>query len=267
MKYSQKYAAVAQGVHASDERFYRADAVYPCSHCGVMTEWVDVVLTKSVCSEECHYVVIRAVKEAAPAQPLLGQLLVKEGLITEAQLEQALVIQQSAGAYIPLGRVLTEQKFITLKQLNRLLDRYRKRPKLGAVLVAAKVITTDQLQQAVLTQGRSGVRLGDVLRRLGLATEAQIKQAICVQLNLPFLDLRSFRLDLAKDLAKLIKPAYARRCQIVPIARLGDTLTLAMDDPTDAEVIRVVEASTGFVVNVVTATKAGIHHALAQVYG
>jgi MshEN domain len=267
VKYSRKYAAVSSGMHASDERLYRANTVRACLHCGARTDWSDFILAISVCSEECHYALAVASKMAGSSQPLIGQLLVKDRLITEAQLEEALRIQHGLDAYTPLGQVLVEQKVITLKQLNALLDRYRKRPKLGAVLVAAKVITTDQLEQAITAQRMRGLRLGDVLLRLGFATEPQIKQAICIQLNLPFIDLNAFRLDRKEDLAKLIKRAYAARYWIIPIAKLGNTLTVAMDDPTDAEVIQTLEASTGLVVNVVTGTRAGLQHALAEVYG
>src|SRR5262249_50740636 len=250
---------------ASDERYYRTDTVQACAHCGGMTDWSDVILGGSVCSEECHTVLTRAATKGAPAPPLIGQLLVKDGLIPDTQLDEALRIQQGFDGYIPLGHVLVEQKVITLTQLNALLDRYRKRPRLGAVLVAANVITADQLEQAITAQRTRGRRLGDVLRRLGFATERQIKQAICLQLHLTFLDLTAFRMDSPKDLAKLINRTYAQRYRIVPIAKLGDSLTVAMDDPTDAEVIRTVEASTGLVVHVVTATQAGLQHALGEV--
>src|SRR5262245_49482888 len=98
--------------------------MHSCAHCGAMTDWSDVILAVSVCSEECHYVLTRASTRGAPVQPLIGQLLVKGGLITEAQLEEALRIQHGFDVYIPLGQVLVGQKVISLKQLNALLDRY-----------------------------------------------------------------------------------------------------------------------------------------------
>jgi type IV pilus assembly protein PilB len=254
-------------MHAPDEWLYRADRARPCAHCGAMTDWYDLTLDVSLCSEECHAALATRPKaQPAARQPLVGQLLLKEGLITEAQLEEALRVQHGLDTYTPIGQVLIDQKVITLKQLNALLDRYRKRPRLGAVLIAAKIITKSQLDEAVLYQRGRRLRLGDVLLRLGFATEQQIKQAVCIQLNLPFIDLNALKLDGKVGLAKLIKRLYAERYQVVPIAKLGKTLTVAMDDPTDAEVIRTVEASTGLVVNVVTGTRAGLEHAIAEVY-
>jgi Type II secretion system (T2SS), protein E, N-terminal domain len=277
MKYSRKYPAVSQGRHAPDERLYRAHAARPCAHCGAMTEWFDLTLDIPICSDECQRE--RTSRPKAPPAgppPLVGQLLLTEGLITEAQLAQALRLQQRLDTYTPIGQVLVDQTVITLKQLNALLDRYRKRPKLGGVLIAAKVIMKSQLDQAVLSQRGRRLRLGDVLIRLGFATERQIKQAICIQLNLPFIDLKAFKLadnpesfKLADnpELAKLFKRLYAVRYQVVPIAKLGNTLTVAMDDPTNLDVIRTVQACTGLMVNVVLGTRAGLEHAIDQVYG
>jgi Type II secretion system (T2SS), protein E, N-terminal domain len=261
MRFTTKYATVGQGVHADDERMYRTEGAQPCASCGAMTEWTDVVLEVPVCSEECHH----RVSTRSTAKPLLGQFLIKEKLITEAQLDEALRLQASMDPYTPIGQVLVGQKFITLKQLNSVLDKYRKRPKLGAVLIAAKVITEVQLEQAMANQRARRARLGDTLIQLGLATETQIKQAVCIQLNLPFIDLDDFALS-KSGLAGLIKRSYAEKNRVVPIARLGNTLTVAMDDPTDREVIRMVEASTGLVVNVAMATRAGLQRAIPQVY-
>jgi Type II secretion system (T2SS), protein E, N-terminal domain len=268
MKYSRKYPAVSLGRHAPAERLYRAHATRPCAHCGAMTEWFDLTVDVPICSDECQRE--RTSRPTAPPAgppPLVGQLLLTEGLITEAQLAQALRLQQRLDTYTPVGQVLVDQTVITLKQLNALLDRYRKRPKLGEVLIAAKVITKSQLDEAVLSQRGRRLRLGDVLIRLGLATERQIKQAICIQLNLPFIDLKAGKLAHNPELATLFKRLYAVRYQVVPIAKLGNTLTVAMDDPTNLDVIRTVQACTGLMVNVAVGTPAGLEHAIDQVYG
>ena len=264
MKFSEKYATVSRETCAPDERMYRTGSPRPCANCAAMTEWSDLTLDVFVCSEECQY---HLVTNRPKVQPLVGQFLVKERLITEAQLDEALRVQASLDTYTPIGHVLVGQRIITLKQLNAVLDKYRKRPKLGAVLIAAKVITEEQLHEAILRQRARHARLGDTLLHLGFATETQIRQAICIQLNLPFIDLNDFKLERKADLASLIKRGYADKHRVVPIARLGNTLTVAMDDPTDAEVIRMVEGSTGLVVNVATGTRAGLQHALTEVYG
>ncbi len=52
-----------------------------------------------------------------------GELLIKEGLITEAQLQEALQFQEELKWYKPVGQILVEKKLITAGQLNFFLDR------------------------------------------------------------------------------------------------------------------------------------------------
>jgi hypothetical protein len=55
MKYVRKYPTVRAGSHAPDERLYRGYDWQPCKVCAELTDWVDIRLRLSVCSEECHY--------------------------------------------------------------------------------------------------------------------------------------------------------------------------------------------------------------------
>jgi hypothetical protein len=262
MKFSAQHSTVSRGLHA-DERMYRMEEARPCAGCGAMTEWADVTLEIDVCSEECRHRLATVVR---PVQPLVGQLMLREKLITEAQLEAALRAQATRDTYTPLGHVLMEQKIVTVNQLNTVLDKYDKRPRLGAVLVAAKVLTTERIEQAMTRQRSQRARLGETLLELRLANESQIKRALGVQLNVEFVDPDEFTPDPKGNLACLIKRSYAEKYQVVPIARLGNTLTVAMDDPTDRELIRTLESATGLRIKVVTSTRAGLRRALTAVY-
>jgi hypothetical protein len=56
VKYSTKYPKVWRGMHApNDERLYRTQEQRECAYCGAMTDWTDLRLERSVCSEECQY--------------------------------------------------------------------------------------------------------------------------------------------------------------------------------------------------------------------
>lgn len=263
MRYSQKYPTVRRAMHAPEEQLYRINELRQCANCGVMTDWADVTLALCVCSEECQYALATARKKVRR----VGELLVKERLITETQLEAALRIQPTLKAYTPIGQVLVDQKLITLRQLNAVLDKYGKRPPLGRILVTAKVITEAQLESALASQRKAGLRLGDTLLHLGFVTEQQLKQAVCIQRNIPFIDLDSFTPDPSLGLTKLVKKAYAERHRVIPITKLGNSLTVAMDDPTDFRVIEMLQASTGCTVNVVTSTRASFRRAFAKLYG
>ena len=92
-----------------------------------------------------------------------------------------------------------------------------------------------------------------------------MRQALGLQLNVPYVDLD--RIDADPSLARLINSNYARRQMLVPIARVGQMLTVCMDDPTNTVVIDELAASTGQVVNVVTSAQAAIKRAFQRFYG
>jgi type IV pilus assembly protein PilB len=198
-------------------------------------------------------------------EPRLGELLIQEGLISQEQLDAALDAQRSLPSYIPLGQVLIDQDLITRKQLTAILVRYRKRLLLGQILVKAKVITDERLKGGLSYQRKTGLRLGDALVQLGLVTETQLRQAICQQLNIPFVELEQFTPD--PELGRLIDGVYAFKHRVVPIARAKDGLTVAMDDPTDVAVVKHLEDRTGLTINVVTCWRATFDRILKKTYG
>src|SRR5262244_61252 len=83
--------------------------------------------------------------ELSSIQQLLGHLLIKHRLITEAQLDEALEVQRTTRPYKPIGQVLVQQGAIAEGDLNTILDLYRKRSGLGELLVKSRLITGEQL--------------------------------------------------------------------------------------------------------------------------
>ena len=199
------------------------------------------------------------------ADPQLGTLIVKAGLITEQQLQEALRLQEEQEVYKPLGQILVDQKFVSAKQLNMLLDRCQKRARIGEILLKSKAITGEQLEIALAYQKTNDSPLGEMLIKLHYITEETMRQALCKHLNIPFIDLDKFTID--TGLRKLVNKSYAKINRVIPITRIGNTVTLAMDDPTNTSVLKELRSSTGLAINVVTSTSAKIHHAFAKLYG
>ncbi|MGH7268076.1 MAG: hypothetical protein ACREMB_24930 [Candidatus Rokuibacteriota bacterium] len=194
----------------------------------------------------------------------LGELLVRERLITPGQLEQALREQVTPGTYTPLGQILVAQQAITQGQLNLVLDRYHKKDRLGDILVETNVLSEEQLRCALQHQKATGLRLGEVLLALNLVSEVQMKEALCKQFGVALVDLDAVALD--PSLAQLINRAYAEHHGVVPIAKIENRLTVAMQDPAASEVVDELRASTGCVVEVVTTTSEALQRAFARLY-
>ena len=195
----------------------------------------------------------------------LGEMLVREGLITEAQLTDALKEQQSRSTYVPLGHILVEQKLVTRRQLNLLLENTEKRPRIGELLVRSGAVTPAQLAHALERQRSMHLPLGQVLIRLGYVSDETMRLALALQLNIPFVDLDQMNIDRA--LTRLINRSYARRHSLVPVACVGQTLTVCMDDPTDQQAVEELSRSTGLLVTVLTSSHDAITHAFQRLYG
>ena len=194
----------------------------------------------------------------------LGELLIQRRLIVASDLREALEAQKSAPTYVPLGQLLIDRGLITRRQLHLLLDWAKMRPKLGEMLVKAGSITESQLTRALEEQPQLGLPLGETLIKLGYVTEDQMRQALCLQMNVPYLDLARLQIDPA--LAKLINRTYAVRNVVVPVSQVGQTLTVAMNDPSDLEAAEDLAQSTGCIIQVVTSSLRAIQDAITRLY-
>jgi MSHA biogenesis protein MshE len=103
--------------------------------------------------------------------------------------------------------------------------------RLGDVLVAQKLISQEQLKQALETQKRGGRKLGRVLIEEGILKEEHIAEALAKQLGLPFLNLKYYNFN-RKVSAKLPEQA-ARRFRAIALEDRGATFFVGMSDPTD----------------------------------
>lgn len=194
-----------------------------------------------------------------------GELLVEEHVITGAQLDAALRLQSVSRTYVPIGQVLLANKFITRRKLNTLLHRHGKRSRLGEVLIKAGRVTPAQLDAALALQRKTPMPIGQALIRLGALSEMTMRDALCTQLHVNFFDLDPINID--QTLARLISQRYATRHRLVPLFRVGDTLVVAVDDPSETQLIERLEFSLGLQIEVVTTTAAKLEAAMHRLYG
>ena len=67
---------------------------------------------------------------------------------------------------------------------------YRKKVRLGDVLVKKGIIDENQLQTALSRQREQGKMLGEMVIALGYATQKDINEALCDSLGIDFVDMR-----------------------------------------------------------------------------
>ena len=137
---------------------------------------------------------------------------------------------------------------------------------IGELLVEAGVITQLQLKEALIEQSKSsGVRLGDALESLGLATREEVDQALCQRFGVPFLRLSHFDID--ANAVKLIPAHIARKHAVLPLVLDKDKLIVAVADPTDTDLINMLRFITGKVVEIGVATPDEIGLGISRCYG
>jgi type IV pilus assembly protein PilB len=137
--------------------------------------------------------------------------------------------------------------------------------RLGEILVRDSLISSDQLKQALDYQKREGGRLGTCLVKLGLVSDEDITAVLSRQYGVPSINLKFYEVD--PQVIKLIPQETAVRYQIVPLSRVGSTLTIAMTDPTNVFAMDDIKFMTGFNVEPVVASETAIVEAIGKFYG
>ncbi len=136
--------------------------------------------------------------------------------------------------------------------------------RLGEMLVRNRLITEDQLRQAIDAQKKGGGRLGANLAKLGILDENAIVTFLSQQYGIPSINLSEFEID--PSVLKLIPAKTARKYQVIPISRSGNTLTVAMADPANTFAIDDLRFMTGFNVECVVASETTIEDAMVKYY-
>ena len=137
--------------------------------------------------------------------------------------------------------------------------------KLGEILVRENLISPQHLREALDYQREHGGRLGFNLVKLGLVSDDMITAVLSRQYGIPSVNLELFHIDEA--VLRLIPQEVAQKYSVLPLSRVGATLTLAMVDPTNVFAMDDIKFMTGLNVEPVVVAEASIQHAIAKYYG
>ncbi|MGD2079845.1 MAG: type IV-A pilus assembly ATPase PilB [Nitrospirota bacterium] len=137
--------------------------------------------------------------------------------------------------------------------------------KLGRLLVSEDILTEDQLTKALEMQKSVGGRLGTNLVKLGYITEEKLVSFLSKQFGVPAINLQERSID--ATLMKLIPAEMAKKYVMIPVSRVGATLTIAMTDPSNVFAIDDVKFMTGYNVEVAVSSESAIVSAINQTYG
>jgi MSHA biogenesis protein MshE len=107
----------------------------------------------------------------------------------------------------------------------------RKKIRLGELLQEQKLLTDEQLRQALAEQKSTGRKLGRVLTDLGFVREEKLNEVLAESLQIPFIDVRQLTLD--QKVVRMLPEAQARRFRALVLQSDARGLLVGMADPTD----------------------------------
>ena len=137
--------------------------------------------------------------------------------------------------------------------------------KLGEILVRENILTPQQLREALDYQREHGGRLGFNLVKLGLVSDDMVTAVLSRQYGVPSVNLDLFDVD--ASVIRLIPREVADKYSVLPLSRVGATLTLAMVDPTNVFAMDDIKFMTGLNIEPVVVSEAGVQEAIEEYYG
>ena len=136
---------------------------------------------------------------------------------------------------------------------------------LGSLLVRERLITTEQLEVALLEQQQLNWRLGEILVNWGWVTSREIAFALAEQYGLGFLDLTKAEID--EEAAMLMSPDVARSYHALPVRFLPDgVLLVAIADPTDVGAAEQLREELGRPVRLAVADETDLSLTVERIY-
>src|SRR5713226_5203578 len=136
--------------------------------------------------------------------------------------------------------------------------------RLGDLLVADGLLTPEQLQKALAEQKGSTDKLGSILIRLGFINEEQLIGFLSRQYGVPSITLSQLEVD--TEVLKLVPPAIAKKYEVLPVRRMGNSLALAMADPTNVFALDDISFMTNLQVLPLVASQSAIKKAIDRHY-
>ena len=160
--------------------------------------------------------------------------MLEKNMITQTQLDLALKRQkQQKGKY--LGEILIEMGAVSQERINKVLDAFSKRKRIGETLIDLEIINPEQLETALRRQKelqKQGIRkpLGTVVLELGFTNYENYLLALSKHFNMPIVHLETFYPTPA--LQRALGEKYVMKNRIVILENTPSRIKVALAEPT-----------------------------------
>ena len=140
--------------------------------------------------------------------------------------------------------------------------------KLGKLLISANLITEKQLNEALVAirQSKGATRLGSTLVKMGYIQEEKLLQFLSQQYRVPAVDLKMYQ-HIDPAIIKLVPLELVKKHMVLPLRRVGATVTVAMLDPTNMLALDDLKFRTNYTIEPVIAAESALIEAVKKYYG
>lgn len=135
---------------------------------------------------------------------------------------------------------------------------------LGQMLLAANLIDEVQMKIALAEQARTGKKFGSTLVELKFIDENVLAAFLSKQMDVPCISL--LHIDIPKKVLRKIPARLSREYEVVPIRCEGNMLEVAMVDPTDEELVQILESATGMTIIPLIAPQSSVEKMIPRLY-
>jgi type IV pilus assembly protein PilB len=136
--------------------------------------------------------------------------------------------------------------------------------RLGELLVREKLISLSQLRTAQEEQQKGGGNLGYALAKLGYISDDEITNFLSQQYRVPTIDLSDYEID--AEIVKMVSKEQCEKHRVIPVSRTGNSLIVAMADPTNLHAIDDLKFLTGYNIEPVIASETAIVATIEKYY-
>ncbi|MEZ5492715.1 MAG: ATPase, T2SS/T4P/T4SS family [Gammaproteobacteria bacterium] len=209
-----------------------------------------------------HLFVSKAAVENYIIGEQIGGMLVRSNAISQDDLENVLSEQQERRSKL-LGEYLIGNHIVDGEDLEKVLARQKSMPnvKLGELLISEELITENQLNEALRVQKQKRKSsLGEILVEKELIDREEIQHCLANKLGIPFVNLRHF--NIMPEAVKLVSADTAFSHEAMPLYVYANKLVVALEDPTDWQVIEALRVGSNKQIEPVMASRSDINWAV-----
>lgn len=136
--------------------------------------------------------------------------------------------------------------------------------RIGDLLLERGYVSADQIKTALSIQQKTGKKLGNILVDAGIINEEQLVDVISERLKIRKLNLSSLVIN--PNVIAAIPVEVAKKYSVLPILKMGNTLTVAMVDPLDAIALDEIKYLTKCIIKRAVVGEKAIKEAIDQYY-